>query len=522
MSQYAWVIGLLFCFPLLCSAVTDEFTVRTLVGEDTISPTTPTLMSVVPIATTQIDVDWSMATDNFLLAGYVLLRDGLPIATTTQTSYSDTGRTASTTYSYAVYAFDEWGNISSTSNSIATTTPTPPVIPPAATSTLRQGGAEATQVVSLKDLVITPGTQVVTVTWKTSLPARYVLRWGRTDAYTGGYITNEVYAIENSATITDLEPGTVYQYELIVYTPSGIALTLSSGQFRTTTALENRVVSNVSHLTSTVTGTDVELTYALPALETGAKVRIVRSHLGFPRDLYDGAIVYEGSDSTWLDVGALRDYSEQYYTVFVIAADGSVSSGAVVFVSRIDFDSPQSGSTTVPRATSTLPEVFLPQLSLEDISIRQRGELFTFLQETIVLAHDDAFTIHISKDVLPEHLKSIIVTIIDPTDQRRSYSFLLRINKAGTAYEATIAPLMVIGASRIEVAVYDYTQRVIGRYRKPVDFVSLAPLEPVVVFPDSFVSPLVTASTIMSRILLLFGVIWGVVWFRRRRAEDKQ
>jgi hypothetical protein len=75
-------------------------------GEDTEAPTTPTLLSAIPTAATQIDLVWSTSTDNVIVSGYVLFRDSVIVATTSQTSYLDTGLTASTTYSYEVYAFD--------------------------------------------------------------------------------------------------------------------------------------------------------------------------------------------------------------------------------------------------------------------------------------------------------------------------------------------------------------------------------------------------------------------------------
>ena len=82
--------------PALAGSVRD-FSVRTPVGDDVSPPTTPTLLTATPIAPTQIDLTWSPSTDDFQLLGYTVSRDGQHIATTTLTSYSDTGLTASTT-----------------------------------------------------------------------------------------------------------------------------------------------------------------------------------------------------------------------------------------------------------------------------------------------------------------------------------------------------------------------------------------------------------------------------------------
>ena len=65
------------------------FNVRTFVGGDTTPPSTPVLRDVVPATPTQINIVWDAATDDYQLSGYRLFRDGVQIATTTQTSFSD-------------------------------------------------------------------------------------------------------------------------------------------------------------------------------------------------------------------------------------------------------------------------------------------------------------------------------------------------------------------------------------------------------------------------------------------------
>jgi len=70
-----FVVSVVAFFPLASGAVvSQDFTFKVLVGDDVTPPGTPTLLSVEPVAATQIDVTWSAVTDNFLLGGYVLLR----------------------------------------------------------------------------------------------------------------------------------------------------------------------------------------------------------------------------------------------------------------------------------------------------------------------------------------------------------------------------------------------------------------------------------------------------------------
>ncbi|MCQ9182083.1 cellulose binding domain-containing protein [Streptomyces sp. IBSBF 2953] len=67
------------------------------------APGTPTASSVTD---TSVKLAWSAATDDKGVKNYDVLRDGSTVATVTTTSYTDTGLTAGTDYSYAVRARD--------------------------------------------------------------------------------------------------------------------------------------------------------------------------------------------------------------------------------------------------------------------------------------------------------------------------------------------------------------------------------------------------------------------------------
>ena len=92
---------------------------------DTQSPTTPTNLSASVVSSSQINLSWTASSDNVGVTGYRVYRGGTQITTVTGTSYSDTGLSPSTTYSYTVAAVDGAGNISSQSTSAQATTQAP-------------------------------------------------------------------------------------------------------------------------------------------------------------------------------------------------------------------------------------------------------------------------------------------------------------------------------------------------------------------------------------------------------------
>jgi len=89
---------------------------------DISAPSVPTNLTAQAVSTSQINLQWTAATDNVALSGYRIFRDGIQIATTTTTGYVNTGLATSTTYSYSLKAYDTSGNTSALSASTSATT----------------------------------------------------------------------------------------------------------------------------------------------------------------------------------------------------------------------------------------------------------------------------------------------------------------------------------------------------------------------------------------------------------------
>ena len=97
---------------------------------DSIPPSAPTGLTANAVSSTQINLAWTVVTDDVGVIGYRLERcqgagctSFAQIATPAATSFIDTGLVASTSYSYRVLAFDAAGNLSAYSNAVSVTTP---------------------------------------------------------------------------------------------------------------------------------------------------------------------------------------------------------------------------------------------------------------------------------------------------------------------------------------------------------------------------------------------------------------
>jgi chitodextrinase len=96
---------------------------------DTTPPSAPGTLTATPISGVQVDLIWGPATDNIGVAGYRVERclgggctSFVKLATTTSTTFSDTGLTPNSNYTYVVRAVDAANNLGPYSNAANVTT----------------------------------------------------------------------------------------------------------------------------------------------------------------------------------------------------------------------------------------------------------------------------------------------------------------------------------------------------------------------------------------------------------------
>jgi chitodextrinase len=136
------------------SAYSNLASASTPAPPDTTPPTAPANLAATAASASQINLAWTASTDNVGVTGYMVERctgaacaNFAQIATPTATTFSDTGLTASTSYSYRVRATDAAGNLSAYSNTASASTPAPPdTTPPTAPANLAATAASASQI----------------------------------------------------------------------------------------------------------------------------------------------------------------------------------------------------------------------------------------------------------------------------------------------------------------------------------------------------------------------------------------
>ena len=198
----------------------------------------------------------------------------------------------------------------------------------------------------------------------------------------------------------------------------------------------------------------------------------------YPTHSADGWLVYDGDDEMVVDTRLLPYGATRYYTIFAFDESGNVSTGVVAFIRhRGLFDDGQPGSVREDQTgvedlppeldairdddrTSTTtgsdPVATEPTFTFNDIQFVQAGVLKTDVGAGIALDGGLPTTITVPYELVPEHLKTIVMTLEHPDDRNQVFSFLLRVNSDKSGYEALIGPLHTGGVYTTILDVYDF------------------------------------------------------------------
>ncbi len=434
-------------------AASNNFIVRTFVGSDTTPPTVPTGLTATPIATSQINLAWSASTDDFELSGYQVFRDGVQIATTTTTAYSDVGLSASTTYSYYLTAFDTFNNISASSTVVATTTFATPTTP---VETEIGGTTFGTRIrlPGLISLEVIPSQYGAIVRYETAIHVRTIVRWGRSISYEIGSSAERSYSRFHEVRIDDLSPDTQYRFSIYGEDHMGISGVLTESSFVTLPLDDTTPPGVVTGFSVHPEGNDAKLTWQNPSDIDFSHVRILRSESFFPGNIDEGWLVYEGDGTEAFDSDVVEEGRRLYYTIFAYDESGNISSGAVAWFSI-------SGEGSVPEVVVD-PSRNDIELTFDSILFYQDNKEVPHDRGTVSIDGGKHLTIAIPYASLPEHLKTILVSVVPEHDASKVLSFILHINSLKTAYTARLAPLGIGGDFTVRVSVFDFKTAQVG------------------------------------------------------------
>ncbi|AEI13168.1 exoglucanase CbhB [Cellulomonas gilvus] len=251
---------------------------------DTQAPTAPTGLTAGTVTSTSAQISWTASTDDVAVTGYDVYRGTTKVGSATGTTFTDTGLTADTTYSYTVRAKDAAGNVSPASAALSVKTTTGTVVDTVAPSV--PTGLTAGTVTETS----------VALSWTASTDNVGGSGMAGYDVYRGttkvGSVTGTTY------TDTGLTAATAYSYTVrakdVAGNVSAASAALSVTTKSTTTGGSCKVVYNASSWNSGFTAS-VKVTNTGTTALSGWALKF---------DLTAGQQVTQGWSATWAQSGA--------------------------------------------------------------------------------------------------------------------------------------------------------------------------------------------------------------------------
>lgn len=278
---------------------------------DVTPPSIPANLVVTGRSATGIDISWDASTDDVGVAGYTVYRNGTQIATPTATSFSDSGLTPNTGYTYTVSAYDAASNASSQSGPLSTST-LADTSPPSTPTNIRQTSSTVS---------------TISIAWNASSDNVGVTSY---EIYRNGSLVRT--QATTAYTDTGLAVYTTYTYNIIARDASGnssnLSATLYGGTSADTTAPS--VPDNLHSTGSTVSS--VTLAWNASTDDVGVSgYHIYR----------DGNLVATTAATTYTDTG-LTVSTNYTYTISAYDAANNTS------LQSAPYNTSSSNDTTAP------------------------------------------------------------------------------------------------------------------------------------------------------------------------------
>ena len=361
---------------------------------DITAPSAPASLAASGTTQTTTNLAWTASTDNIAVTGYDVYQGSVYKATVSSTSYTVTGLTASTAYTFFVKAKDAAGNASVSSNVVNVTTLAP---------------ASDTTVPSTPTSLTASGTTTTTtnLSWTVSTDNVAVTSY---DVYQGSAfkanVTTAFY------TVTGLTAATAYTFSVKAKDAAGNESASSN-------------IASITTLSST-------LTYCTSQGDSVADEKIGRVVFGSINNTTTGGTGYENytSISTNVTRGAAYTititpswtstvYTEGYSVWIDYNQDGDFTdSGEQVFTKASSTATPASGSITIP-STATLGSTRM-RVSMKYSGVPTSCEAFSYGQVedyTINIVatgkHEDTTAMNLKSDIrlFPNPVKGEILNI---------------------------------------------------------------------------------------------------------------
>ena len=323
------------------------------VFNDTEAPGLPINLAGAP-SETSVALTWTEPTDNAGVTGYNVYSGGILLGTTTDTSFTVTGLSPATQYTFKVEAFDGAGNKSGTASVVVTTTDkTAPTAP-----SFTQWQVNETS---------------VEIHWRASTDNVGVTGYEI-------YVNGNLYSTTNytGITITGLNVATQYLFRVIAFDAAGNKSQHSLIQLTTTDETAPAMPSNLEAQSDETSAT---LTWTASTDNVG----VTGYHV------YEGEALIGMTTDTSFDIAGLALASQYTFSIEAFDAAENKSERATIVVSTRDNTAP-----TIPSNLTGIPDETTVDLRWNESSDNVGVEGYNIYQQEILIGTTSSTTLDVS------------------------------------------------------------------------------------------------------------------------------
>ena len=402
----------------------------------------------------------------------------------------------------------------------------------------------------ISNVRVYPDVDSAVILWLTDEPATTEIEWGETEDYEKGTVVvrPDDLIIEHRADLEGLESDKVYHFRIKARNAEGGEAVTDDYSFRTL-VIDLTPPANVKNFVAIPGDQKITLHWINPPDEDFAGVKIMRSEEFFPLYPDQGLEIYNSDGTEHVDTGLING-QRYYYTAFAYDYSDNFASGAIATAFPW-----VEGKPLPPEIPPIIPpEIPLPPLPpewppitpivppitpwppapVEEVTIQD----VDFFQKDKKISPDEKGQVKliaelptevylpIEKLPYPYALKSIILNIaladksasqpasaVSSLGQGQSASYLLKINKEKTAYQAEIVPPNQPGKYDLNLVILNYQEGTVTKLTGQL-----------IIRQPLFLLPFQEIPGIYALILLILLILFVLllVYLRSRRKKKKE